>query len=135
MKKGLVIGIVLVVVLVLVAGFYSVKTPETKVLPPQNVVPSNYNLDGPQINSNLANIVFIKDFAFSPAEVTINVGDSVTWKNEDEVDHTLVSNSGSEIDSGALPNSAMYLHTFMVAGTYEYHCGIHSSMEGKVIVQ
>ncbi|MEI8060664.1 MAG: plastocyanin/azurin family copper-binding protein, partial [Ferruginibacter sp.] len=82
-----------------------------------------------------SNEILIQNFAFSPSTLTIKVGDSVTWKNQDSASHTIVSDSGSEISSSSLSNGGIYTHTFSIAGTYNYHCSIHPSMKGKVVVQ
>lgn len=76
--------------------------------------------------------VTIKNFAFSPKEITINVGDTVTWTNQDSVTHTT---TGSIWDSGNLGNGQTYSKTFDKAGTYDYICTIHPNMKGKVIVE
>jgi plastocyanin len=79
--------------------------------------------------------VEIKDFAFVPQDVTINKGDTIIWKNMDSAPHTVVSTSGSDINSGSLSMGEMYLRNFKTTGTYEYHCSIHPSMKGTVIVK
>lgn len=81
------------------------------------------------------NSIAIKDFAFSPPEITIKKGETVVWKNEDSAPHTVVSDSGNEIDSPSLSNGQMYSHTFNTAGTYAYHCSIHPNMKARIIVE
>lgn len=81
------------------------------------------------------NTVNIQNFAFSPATLTVAVGTTVTWTNLDSVTHRLLSDSGGEIDSPSMNNGDTYTHTFSTAGTYAYHCSIHTSMKGTVIVQ
>ncbi len=77
--------------------------------------------------------VVMKGFAFSPAEVEIAVGDSVTWTNEDSATHDATGDGG--IASGSLGQGETYTKTFDTAGTYEYICGIHPSMTGTVVVK
>jgi len=79
--------------------------------------------------------VSIAGFAFNPSDLVIGVGDTIIWTNGDSAAHIVVSDSGSEISSGNLAQGQMYSHTFTKAGTYEYHCSIHPSMKGKVVVQ
>ena len=67
--------------------------------------------------------------------VAINVGDTVIWTNRDTVAHSVMSDSGSELQSPVLQTGDSYSHTFNVAGTYSYHCSIHPSMKGTVNVQ
>lgn len=78
--------------------------------------------------------VTIQNFAFNPSQITVNKGDTVIWTNEDSFTHTVVSDSGSEINSPALSSGQAYSHTFNTAGTFDYHCSLHPSMKGKVIV-
>lgn len=79
--------------------------------------------------------VSIADFAFSPASLTVAAGDTVTWTNNDPgIPHTVSSDSGGELASGQMAGGATYQKTFTAAGTYAYHCDIHPSMTGQVIV-
>ena len=78
--------------------------------------------------------VTIKNFAFSPSELTIPVGATVVWKNEDSVAHTATS-SGQGFDSGNLDQGQSFSFTFAKAGTYAYVCSYHPNMTGKIVVQ
>ena len=77
--------------------------------------------------------VEIKNFAFEPKTVAIKVGQTVTWTNQDSVAHTVAGDGG--IDSGDLSKGKSYSKTFDTAGTFNYHCSIHPSMTGQVIVE
>ncbi len=81
------------------------------------------------------NNIEIKNFAFSPSTLTIKVGETVTWANIDSTSHTVTSDSGSELGSDTLSPSQSYSHTFNTVGTFDYHCSIHTSMKGKIIVE
>jgi plastocyanin len=78
--------------------------------------------------------VTIADFAFSPASLTINVGDTVTWTNNDSATHTATATDGS-FDTGELAQGASGSITFDTAGTFNYICSIHPQMTGTIIVQ
>jgi plastocyanin len=78
--------------------------------------------------------VAMKNLAFDPASVTIRVGGTVTWTNEDSMNHNVVADNG-EFESSMLAKGAAFSSTFATPGTYAYHCGIHPSMTGEVIVQ
>ena len=69
-----------------------------------------------------------------PATVTIQVGDSVTWTNEDSVAHTATAGDGS-FDTGSIANGASDTVTFDSAGTFAYICSIHPQMTGSVVVE
>jgi plastocyanin len=77
--------------------------------------------------------VAIADFAFGPPEITVAVGATVTWTNQDSVSHTVDANDNSFV-SESLGQGATFSHTFDVAGTFAYICGIHPSMAGTVVV-
>ncbi len=77
--------------------------------------------------------VDISGFAFSPAELTVAKGTSVTWTNKDSAAHTVTSTSGA-FDSGSLSNGGSWTFTFNTPGTYDYRCSFHGSMNGKIIV-
>jgi len=79
------------------------------------------------------NSVIIKGFAFDPATITVATGTTVTWTNMDTVAHTVVE-ANNAFSSQTLENGQSYSHTFNDIGTFEYKCGIHPTMSGKVIV-
>lgn len=77
-------------------------------------------------------VVSIANFAFNPENVTIQVGQKVTWTNNDSVAHTV---TGTDFSSGQIAPGATYEHTFATAGTFDYKCSIHPSMLAKITVQ
>jgi plastocyanin len=80
-----------------------------------------------------AGAVTIQGFAFNPQEITVAVGDTVTWTNMDSATHTVTFDEGDD-SSGNIANGDTYEETFDTAGTFAYHCSIHSSMTGTVTV-
>ncbi len=80
------------------------------------------------------NQVTISGFAFSPATLTTKVGTEVTWTNLDSVEHSVVSSSGNELNSPLIPQNSTYSHIFTAPGTYNYHCSVHLTMLGTIIV-
>ena len=101
--------------------------------------PQNGNNSGTQTGSGETGAktieVTIKDFAFSPAELKVNAGDTVKWTNLDSAPHTVTSDSGSELDSEQLNNGQSFTQTFAQAGTYAYHCAVHPMMKATVTAQ
>jgi plastocyanin len=77
--------------------------------------------------------VTIEGFAFSPKTVTVNVGDTVTWRNEDSTAHT-ATDSGKFNTGDIAPGSSKSV-TFNAAGRYSYICAIHPTMTGTVVVR
>jgi plastocyanin len=71
--------------------------------------------------------------SFSPSSVTIAVGGTVTWTNNDGMPHNVTSSSGSF--KSANFSSGTYTFTFTTAGTYNYVCTLHGGMSGTIIVQ
>lgn len=89
------------------------------------------------------NEVFMRSIAFDPAEITISVGESVTWTNQDIVPHTATSGNPGDSDLGAVFRSALlfqagtFKHTFDEAGEFIYFCEVHPGMmrDARVIVE
>ena len=81
-----------------------------------------------------ADSVTIDDFSFMPSELTVSVGDTVTWTNDQGVAHTVTADTG-EFDSGNLAQGAEFTETFDAAGTFPYFCAIHPSMTGSITVE
>ena len=80
-----------------------------------------------------ADAVHIKNFAFSPATVTVKAGSTVVWTNDDSIQHDVTFDGGG-IASNTLNQNDTFSHTFPTAGTYHYICSIHPFMHGTVIV-
>jgi plastocyanin len=91
----------------------------------------------PQPASPGGNSISIKNFAFDPSTLTVKTGTAVTWVNNDGATHALVSDTGSPVlfSSDPLATGASFTFTFAQPGTYPYHCSIHPTMKGTVIVQ
>ena len=87
----------------------------------------------PAASTATGDAVTIAGFAFSPGALTVKVGTSVTWTNQDSVAHTVTADDGS-FDSGHLGNGLTFKQTFAKAGTFAYHCAIHRSMTASITV-
>jgi len=70
--------------------------------------------------------------AYAPNPVTISVGGTVTWINNDAVAHTSTSN---QWDSGTIQPGGRFSRTFQTAGSFPYRCTLHPNMIGTVDVQ
>jgi plastocyanin len=77
--------------------------------------------------------VSISGFAFHEANLSVHVGDTVTWTNSDGTGHSVVALDRSFI-SDTLEEGRSFEHTFDTAGTFEYICAIHPQMEGTITV-
>lgn len=87
-----------------------------------NVIPSN------------PNTVEVKNFSFSPSALTVKKGTTVTFTNSDSASHTVTADDGS-FDTGNISSGASQTITFSKAGTFTYHCSVHPTMKGTIIVQ
>lgn len=75
------------------------------------------------------------DFAFTPASVTITVGQSVCWQNTGQLVHTVtdIATSGRRF-SGDLSGGQAFVYTFGFGGSFSYRCNNHSNMTGTIQV-
>jgi amicyanin len=79
--------------------------------------------------------VAIANYAFAPAALTVKVGQTVTWTNEDSAPHTVTVASGPQtFSSPELKKGDTYSFTFTRPGTYSYYCAVHPSMTAAVTV-
>lgn len=78
--------------------------------------------------------VKIDNFAFSPETLTVAPGTAVTWTNRDDIPHSIVESNGL-FHSPAFDTNGSYSYTFEKTGTYDYICGLHPHMMGKIIVK
>lgn len=74
-------------------------------------------------------IIRATNFDFTPKEVTVRVGTTVTWV-DDTGRHTVLADDGS-FQSTVLTAGGRFEHTFTQPGTFAYHCGFHGSAGGK----
>jgi plastocyanin len=110
----------LAVALVVIAGCSSTKTTPT--------TPKTTPKTTPSTTTGKVSIV---DFSFTPASVTVTPGGTVTWTNNGATAHTVTF---PDFASPQLQPGQTFSHTFATAGTFSYHCSIHPTMTGTVIV-
>jgi plastocyanin len=89
----------------------------------------------PDTQDQLVMKVNIQSGAFKMDTMTVGVGTKVVWINGDTMGHSVVSDSGTTLKSGTLLNGQTYAHVFNSTGTFTYHCGIHPTMKGTIIVK
>jgi plastocyanin len=78
--------------------------------------------------------VAIQNFAYSPATVTVKVGTTVTWTNQDQDQHTVTAMNNGPFHSAPLDTGQTYRYTFTKAGHFDYLCTIHPFMTATVVV-
>jgi len=77
--------------------------------------------------------VAIDDSSFQPATIKVHVGDTVTFRNDDEIAHTVTASDGT-FDSGTLQQGAKFSFTAKKAGKVAYVCSFHPGMSGTIQV-
>lgn len=80
------------------------------------------------------NQVNIQGFTFSPVQVRVKKGTTVTFTNKDASQHSATADNGS-FDTGLLSNGESKTVTFDTVGTFNYHCKMHPSMRATIIVE
>jgi plastocyanin len=78
--------------------------------------------------------VTIDNFTFKPAILVITPGTKVTFKNEDDIPHSVVATDG-HFHAPAMDTGDSYSITFATPGTFPYFCGLHPHMQGRIIVK
>lgn len=84
--------------------------------------------------TSTSNKVSIANMSFVAATTNVDKGTTVTWTNNDDMQHTVTADDNS-FTSGNLSKGDTYSHTFNDAGTVAYHCKIHPGMTASVVVK
>lgn len=78
--------------------------------------------------------VKIENFSFDPPALTIKAGTTVTWRNEDDIPHTVVT-TNRVFKSKVMDTDDNASFTFTTPGSYEYFCSLHPHMRGTIFVE
>jgi plastocyanin len=81
------------------------------------------------------NEIGIDNFSFGPPLLKVRRGTKVTWVNDDDVPHLIVSVQQRFKASPVLDTGQRYATTLTAPGTYDYFCSIHPKMTGKIVVE
>ncbi len=132
-SKGLWVTIVVIIAVVvgaLVFLGHRSKTADDSSLAPRQT-------DQPVTGEQSGSAVTMQGIAFSPATLTVKKGTTVTWTNQDGVEHNVVSDTDSPnggLNGSLISKGEQFSFTFTTAGTYKYHCSIHPHMMATVVV-
>ncbi len=85
---------------------------------------------GPQLYK-----IIISDTKFQPPKLSIRIGDTIEWQNDDIIPHTATSTDSSAFDSGKIPVHNSWKFTAGKKGAYPYECSLHPNMHGEILVQ
>lgn len=77
----------------------------------------------------------MQNIAFDPKDVTVKVGQKITWTNDDSTDHNVTADSGADFKSKDFGNGATFEFTPDKAGTIAYECTLHPGMKATITVQ
>jgi plastocyanin len=78
--------------------------------------------------------VNMKDIQFDPKDITVKVGQKVTWTNQDTATHNVVADSGADFSSDSFGKDGTFSFSPKTAGTIKYECTLHQGMEGTIEV-
>jgi plastocyanin len=95
------------------------------------ILPALFASFSPSPARGATHSIEIGDGFFSPATLTVAVGDTVTWTNVDDSPHTV---SAGTFDSGNLDEGQTFSFTFTEAGTFDYVCSYHDEMTASITV-
>ncbi|MBI2600430.1 cupredoxin family copper-binding protein [Candidatus Daviesbacteria bacterium] len=91
----------------------------------------------PTVSPISATVVNIQNSQFLPQQINIAAGETITWVNQDSIEHTTTSddiNAAESWGSGTLVPGQSFSKMFTKPGVYNYHCSVHPSMRGTVVV-
>ncbi len=132
MNNKIIIGVIVLVIVV--GGIFLLKSQYGNTQQqgsPSQAQPTTQAGSSTEVTKNA---VTIQNMAFSPATLTVKVGDKITWTNQDSVGHSATADDNS-FDTGVLSQGQSESVTFSKAGTYTYHCSVHPNMKGTITVQ
>jgi len=118
------------------AGVYEFPGDDVPVTEGDAVVLTPFNIEGAATmegDSSSTLVIDIANFTFSPNDLEIKVGTTVTWTNLDDAPHTATADDQS-FDSGSLGKNESFSYTFNEAGTFTYYCAFHPSMTAAITV-
>lgn len=79
--------------------------------------------------------VNIDNFTFTDAVLTVKPGTTVTWTNRDDIPHSVVDKNRKLFRSKVLDTGESFSFTFQEPGRYDYFCGLHPHMTGRIVVE
>lgn len=128
--------LVIIIIAVVVIGGAIALTRKSNNSQPATTGSQNSNSSS-QNQSASTGSIDIKNMIFTPSQITVAKGGTVTWTNNDTTTHTVVDDL-SNVDgpkSGNIEPGQTYSFTFNKTGSFQYHCSIHPSMRGTIVVK
>ncbi|MBU2503525.1 MAG: cupredoxin domain-containing protein [Nanoarchaeota archaeon] len=137
-RFGLVVALVVLIVIAAAGAFLLTnwdRNPTASDEDQQNNLGELENPIAIPIISGQSYDVKIENSEFNPSELIISINNTVIWTNMDSVVHTITFDLEGEFGFPGLSPGGTYSKTFDSKGTYSYHCEIHPSMKGTIVVQ
>jgi plastocyanin len=130
MNESLIIGVLILLAILVIGGlvYYLVLMPSKYAIPIGAGLQADLSFSA---NGELINIS-ISNFNFNPSDISIKIGDTVKWTNDDQAPHQIFLLG---FVSQVLNTGDSYSYTFKDGGIFDYHCNIHPSMTGNVSVK
>lgn len=133
-KKIIIYIVVILVVIISIGTFYLSRSSKTLPKGPMQTnteqTPSSTVTDK-TVPAKTYNISAV-NFSFNPGILNINKGDTIIWTNQDSAPHQI---AGGDLNGPVMSKGQSYTFVFNNVGTFNYHCAIHPSMTGTVIVK
>ena len=105
---------------------------------PRPALPSSPTSSVPASDARVVAAVRIDGFAFTPQDISVPVGTTVTWINDEDSLHTVTSGTPASqsglFDSGEIDTGVEFPYRFTAEGTYPFFCSRHDFMTGVVTV-
>lgn len=138
---------VLVVALLIVGGFWYMSMNQKTLNPSPTPISESAVIVVPSTSPTTAtgspatsaamkkeeNLVSMSKNTFAPSTLSVKVGETVTWVNNDTWDHNVTSDDNTFV-SPTMKAGAKYSYTFTKEGMYDYACTLHVGMKGKIVV-
>ena len=96
---------------------------------------SSSDASGSSASASGAKAVTIKNYKYAPADLTVPVGTTVKFTNEDSTPHTATSKESGAFESGSIDTGKSGTITLEKAGTFAYYCAFHPFMKGTITVE
>lgn len=88
----------------------------------------------PGVTDDATNEVSLTGLCFTPTVARVDVGDTVTFRNNDPMTHMVTGAGGSFGDHTEIASTESVTHRFAEAGVFPYYCLLHPAMVGAVVV-
>lgn len=136
--KKLIIAIVVIAVIALGVGVLIGRNNSNSTTPTPSPSPTATTTPPPAQSSTQGTVtgnITIRTMLFTPSQITVKKGEAVKWTNNDDTAHTVTIDHGTGPNSDLIQPGRTYTYTFNQTGSFQYHCSIHPSMRGTIVVK